>query len=83
VDGVGEIDLLYVHSNFQRRGIASALLRKFETDAKSDGFSELITEASITARPFFESIGYQVEAEQVKIVRECEFINFKMKKELL
>jgi putative acetyltransferase len=83
VDGVGVIDLLYVHKNFQGRGIASAILRKLETDAKSYGLIELTTEASITARPFFESKGFEVEAEQVKIVRECEFINSRMKKELL
>jgi putative acetyltransferase len=83
VNGFGEIDLLYVHKNFQRRGIASALLTKLEAEAKSYGLVELTTEASITARPFFESKGYQVEAEQIKIVRECEFINFRMKKGLL
>lgn len=83
VNGFGEIDLLYVHKNFQGRGIASAILRKLETDAKSYGFVELTTEASITARPFFESKGYQVEVEKIRIVRECEFINFRMKKGLL
>jgi putative acetyltransferase len=83
VNGFGEIDLLYVHKNFQGRGIASAILRKLETDAKSYGFAELATEASITARPFFESIGYQVEVVQIKIVREFEFINFRMNKGLL
>lgn len=56
VNGFGVIDLLYVHKNFQGRGIAFSLLRELETDARLDGFAELTTEASITARPFFESI---------------------------
>lgn len=82
VNDLIEIDLLYVHKDFQRNGIASVILKKLETYAKSIGFGELTTEVSITARKFFEAKGYRVEENQIKFVRGCEFVNFRMKKGL-
>jgi len=51
----GHIDLLYVHPDFQRLGIASGLLEKAFRWASSRQLPRLFTESSITARPFFHS----------------------------
>ena len=55
----GYLDRLYVHRDWQGRGVASALC-----DALP---AARTTHASITARPFFEKRGYQVlRAQQVE-----------------
>lgn len=62
----GRLDMLYVHPTHGRRGVARALLRDVETLAVDLGLVALRTEASLTARPFFEAAGFHVvEAETV------------------
>ena len=60
----GLIDMLYVHAEHQGIGIASLLLRTVEAGARAHGLLRLFTEASITARPFFEHRGFRVIAPQ-------------------
>lgn len=55
----GVLDLLYVHKDFQRRGVATALCDELEK-----GFPSVRTYASVTAKPFFERRGYTVVKEQ-------------------
>jgi putative acetyltransferase len=76
----GHIDHLYVHHHFQRQGVASALLRRVEEEAASQGIDRIFTEASITARPFFEHRGFQVIAPQSVAVQGISFLNFRMEK---
>lgn len=59
-DAPGHIDLLYVHPQYNRMGVASALLELLVADAGSRGITALATEASRTARPFFEQMGFSV-----------------------
>lgn len=56
----GYLDRLYVHKDFQRRGVATALCDRLEAAAPG----RVYTHASITARPFFEKRGYCVRKEQ-------------------
>jgi putative acetyltransferase len=76
----GQIDMLYVHADHQGEGIASALLRAAEAWARTRGLARLFTEATITARPFFEHRGFRVIAPQRVIRRALEFINYRMDK---
>jgi putative acetyltransferase len=76
----GQIDMLYVHADHQGEGIASALLRSAEAWAQTRGLARLFTEATITARPFFEHRGFRVIAPQRVIRRALEFINYRMDK---
>jgi len=78
----GHIDLLYVHPQFQRQGIATALLNKLQDWASAHRVNRLYTEASITARPFFERSSFRVvQAQQVKF-RGIVFDNFVMERQL-
>ncbi|TYR81758.1 GNAT family N-acetyltransferase [Priestia megaterium] len=79
----GLIDLLYVHKNFQRQGIASSLLASAEEKAIQLNLSQLVTEASITAEPFFESHHYKIEKKQVKKINNIPFTNYLMIKTLI
>lgn len=63
MDSTGYLDRLYVHADYQRQGIATALCDALEQTVPGP----ITTHASITARPFFESRGYRVvKAQQVQ-----------------
>lgn len=76
----GHIDLLYVSPLHSRRGIASALYDEAEAVLRSEGISELFTEASKTARPFFERHGFSVTEEQNIEIRGVAFRRYGMRK---
>lgn len=76
----GHIDCIYVHPHFQRQGVASALLDQIETRAAGPQLERIFTEASITARPFFEYAGFRVIAPQTVIRDGLEFKNYRMEK---
>lgn len=69
IDKSGCLDFLYVHKDFQRQKIATALCNELEK-----GFPLIKTYASVTAKPFFEKRGYKVIKEQ-----EVERLNVKLK----
>ena len=75
----GLIDHLYVHKDYQRRGIASALCDQLESWAIS---SVLSTEASLTAVRFFSARGYQLVRRQQVVRRGVMLANIIMKKSL-
>lgn len=63
IDPSGYLDRLYVHKDYQRKGVASALCDRLEQAVGDRIFSHV----SITARPFFESRGYKpVKMQQVE-----------------
>jgi len=78
----GYLDRLFVHKDFQGKGIATALLHQLEKRAKVKGISEISTEASITAKHFFEAKGFKVCEEQRKLFNGVTFINYLMKKKI-
>lgn len=59
LQGKDLIDELYVHPAVARTGVASALVDAVEKLAASRGTAKLETDASDTAKPFFERHGYQ------------------------
>ena len=78
----GHLDRMYVHPEHEGRGVASALLNHLEDAARRQGLTKLFTEASITAKPFFERRGFEVLTAQVVEFRGEKFTNFKMEKHL-
>jgi putative acetyltransferase len=82
LNDANEVDLLYSHRDFQRKGIGSAIVDQLETYAYLRGYQELSAEASMTALEFFQSKGYLLEKKQCKKVNEVEFINYIVKKKL-
>ena len=72
IDETGYLDRLYVHRDFQGMGVGTALCQALEQEAvrtvrqtKADASVCITTHASITARPFFEARGYQVQRKGV------------------
>lgn len=60
IDKTGYFDRLYVHKDFQGKGIATSLCNNLERIVTG----KIVVYASITARPFFENRGYVVKKEQ-------------------
>lgn len=60
IDKTGYLDRLFVHANYQKKGIATALCNQLEQAVQGD----ITTHAPITAKPFFEKRGYKLVKEQ-------------------
>ncbi|MDO8368418.1 MAG: GNAT family N-acetyltransferase [Saprospiraceae bacterium] len=78
----GLVDFLFVHKDFQGRGIASTLLKQLERIARKKGLPALTAVSSTTARGFFEKRGFILQKENRKALSGVEFLNFKMEKVL-
>lgn len=76
IDDTGYLDRLYVHKDYQGRGVASAICDRLER--RRNG--RIITHASITAKPFFEKRGYRTIKEQRVLRDGIELTNFVMEK---
>lgn len=79
----GHLDMMFVHPEHQGLGVASGLLAAVETAARAADLARLFTEASITARPFFERRGFRLIAEQQVAARGVRLTNFRMEKFLV
>lgn len=78
----GYLHSMFVHQNFQRCGVATALLQTMERYAEEKGMAKIISEVSITARPFFENAGYRIVEQQKRRAQKLELTNFLMEKRL-
>jgi len=78
----GYIDLFFVHMNHQRKGIARVLYRELEKFAAEQGVLLLTADVSKTARPFFESMGFDLIAEQEISLKDVVLVNYRMSKVL-
>lgn len=76
IDRTGYLDRLYVHGDYQGKGIATAICNQLEQAVQGN----IITHASITAKPFFEQRGYEMIKEQ-QVERQGIFLtNYVMEK---
>ena len=82
IDSSGYLDHLYVHKDFQGRGIASRILEQLESYARSEGCTEIEVHASITAKGFFEKYGYEVLKKQTVELDGIGLENFVMRKSI-
>jgi putative acetyltransferase len=82
VEPNGHLDMMYVHPAHQGKRIPSALLEHVESFARRHGLVRLYTEASITARPYFEHRGFRLIAAQMVSRGGQDFINYWMEKQL-
>lgn len=78
----GYLDRLYVHSDFQGQGIGKVLCSEAEKYAAAHGNNEITVYASITAKPFFEKMGYSVIRENQVIRENVSLTNYLMMKKL-
>ncbi|MGN0339054.1 MAG: GNAT family N-acetyltransferase [Lachnospira sp.] len=77
IDETGYLDRLFVHKDYQRQGIASAICDELEQRVNAN---KIITHASITAKTFFEQRGYRVIKGQQVIRNGISLTNYVMEK---
>ena len=77
IDQTGYLDRLYVHKDFQGRGIATAICNELEAAVEA---KKIITHASITAKPFFEQRGYKVIKKQQVVRGGISLTNYVMER---
>lgn len=82
IDDSGYIDLLYVHPEAERHGIARALLGHVISWAAHRGIRNLRSEVSLTARSFFEAGGFRVLGEQRVERRGVWLRNLRMERQI-
>lgn len=77
IDKTGYLDRLFVHKDYQNRGVATAICDRLEQKMLK---GKVITHSSITAKSFFEKRGYKVIKEQ-QVERKGLFLtNYIMEK---
>ena len=77
----GYFDLLYVHPDFQRQGVARELIDRTLSWASDRGIHRLSADVSATARPLFERMGFRVVASRRVERRGVWFDNARMERE--
>ena len=78
----GYLHSMFIHKDFQGKGIATILLNEIERYATATGIIRITSEVSLTARPFFEQRGYIVTEEQKRRANQLSLTNFWMAKNL-
>jgi putative acetyltransferase len=76
------IDWTYVHPDYQRRGIASALYQHLEQQARQRGITKLYVEASELARPLFEKQGFRRVRRNLVCRNDIQLVNWSMEKSI-
>jgi N-acetylglutamate synthase-like GNAT family acetyltransferase len=82
LEKTGHINCFYCHAEYQRMGVGTQLLNQIQSTAKNLGVQKLFTEASITAKQFFERQGFRVITAQEVERRGMKFINYVMEKDI-
>ena len=80
LEGDGHLDMIYLRKDAVGRGVGGGLYRAVEREARGLGLGRIYTDASITARPFFERHGFRVVREQTVTVRGVPMTNFATEK---
>ena len=77
IDANGYLDRLYVHRDYQGKGVATAICNRLEQAVQGRIFSHV----SITAKPFFENRGYRLLRQQQVERHGVLLTNYIMEKE--
>ena len=76
----GYLHSMFVHKDWQGKGVATLLLSEVEKMARRYEVHKINVEVSITARPFFEKRGYKVVKEQKARANRLWLTNYVMEK---
>jgi putative acetyltransferase len=78
----GYLDFMYVSKHHQGMGIAKAIYQQLEEFANLHQLDKIISEVSITAKPFFEKLGFVLVQEQQITIDRVQLKNYRMAKTL-
>jgi putative acetyltransferase len=78
----GYIDHFFVSGHYPRQGIGKALMAFIHSEALRLNITELTSNVSRTAQPFFERFGFIVVEQRKPVIRGVEMQNALMRKSL-
>ena len=78
----GLIDHFFVHHQFQRRGVAGALMARVLEKAAARNMERLYSHVSKTAQPFYKRFGFTVVKQNEPVIRGVSLSNATMEKVL-
>ncbi|CZF85732.1 GNAT family N-acetyltransferase [Grimontia marina] len=76
----GLIDHFFCDMAFQGKGVGKALMQALFSEGSQSGLNLYHAHVSITARPFFERMGFNVVKEQQVNIRSAVITNFLMER---
>lgn len=79
----GHLDHLFVAPQMQGQGVGAELCHCLENVSAREGRSTITTDASISAKPFFEKLGFKVQQEQQVTVRGQTLTNYHLQKAMV
>jgi len=72
------LNLLYVHKDYTRKGVANLLFKAIKQKSLEFGANTLTADVSITAQPFFISKGFRVIRENKNLIEGKVIVNYHM-----
>ncbi|WP_404969888.1 GNAT family N-acetyltransferase [Vibrio campbellii] len=78
----GLVDHFFCHHEYQGQGVGRALMTHVIKQAEAKELDKIYSEVSITARPFYEHMGFTVVNEQQIEVRGATLTNYVMERHL-
>jgi putative acetyltransferase len=82
LDNSGVLGMMYVHKDHQGNGVGKALMNGLESYAAKHHIREIVSEVSITARPFFIRMGFIAGEKQSRELSGVKLTNQLMMKRL-
>ncbi len=82
VDDSGHVNMMFVDPDWVRQGVASQLLEQATAHAVLHGATTMTTDASVTARGFFESHGFVAIAAQHPVRAGVMLTNYRMTRDM-
>lgn len=76
----GELAGLYVHKNYQGRGVGFLLLKKIEKSARKKYIKKLFCYSTITAKDFYKKHGYRIIKKTKFPIKNQKLTVYKMSK---
>jgi len=76
------LDMIYVHKDLLKCGIAHKLYEEIEKEARNLKVDSITSDVSLTALPFFERIGFAIVKKNRVVINGTELINYKMLKRI-
>ncbi|MCW8914612.1 MAG: GNAT family N-acetyltransferase [Magnetovibrio sp.] len=78
IDPSGHVDFVMCHPRRARQGISRQLLEEILAIAESAGLEKITTQASLTARPLFEHLGFEVYEQRIVMGLVCFGMNYRI-----
>lgn len=76
--GKDYLNLIYVHPDYVRKGIASQLFNTIKAQSIALGGNKMVSDVSLTAKSFFEKKGFTLINENKNGLENEILINFRM-----